>query len=81
MPACGLDMNMNTSAPTMLSIATVPCSMPSIRRRSTLFTSSMIARHQIARSALVELIDRQPLQARIDIAAHVVNDVLLEANC
>ena len=36
-------------------------------------------RHQVPRGALVEVVCRQPLQSRIDIAAHVVNDVLLEA--
>ena len=36
------------------------------------------ARHQVARGALVEVADRQPLQAGKDVAAHVENDILLE---
>ena len=35
-------------------------------------------RHQVARRALVEIVDRQALEARIDVPAHVVDDVLLE---
>ena len=36
------------------------------------------AGHQIAGSTVVEIVDRQPLEPRINIAAHVVDHILLE---
>ena len=36
------------------------------------------ASHQIAGSALIKIVDRQPLQAGIDLAPHVIDDILLK---